>query len=58
MRQHLTIPSTVYVDNFTTEILEQLVTNALSDPCMITNPKEVTFQELRSIYERIFQSNP
>lgn len=57
MRSLLHIPATITQNDLSSETLEQLVINALNDPCMITNPKEVTFEELRKIYERIFQLN-
>ncbi len=36
--------------------LDALATSALNDPCMITNPKSFTKEEVKAIYERIIRN--
>lgn len=55
LRNKVNIASGIKTATLNKEILTQLVTAAQNDPCMITNPKEVTDDELRLIYERILQ---
>ncbi len=56
LRQDIHIPGTVQVDDITPQLLDNLTTAALNDPCMVTNPKETSFEEIRSIYERILKT--
>jgi len=55
LRQAINIPSFIKVHRLNQATFHTLVSNALHDPCMITNPKEVTFEELKSIYEKILR---
>ncbi|WKY47550.1 iron-containing alcohol dehydrogenase [Eubacteriaceae bacterium ES3] len=53
LRENLGIPAKVKVANLNTKTIDALVENALSDPCMVTNPKTLTNQEVNLIYRRI-----
>ena len=55
IRENLGIKSYVYIDSISEEILDKLTENAFNDPCMITNPKELSISEVKSIYERILR---
>ncbi|KNZ41770.1 iron-containing alcohol dehydrogenase [Acetobacterium bakii] len=55
IRNNLQIRSFIPVEELSAETLDHLVANAQDDPCMVTNPKELTDQEVRSIYDRILQ---
>lgn len=54
LRNNIGIQPYIYVDCFD-EQLDMLVENALKDPCMVTNPKPVTAEEVRDIYERVIR---
>lgn len=56
MRQNLQIPSFIAVDRLEDSTLDYLVDNALNDPCMVTNPKDLTRDEVRIIYGRVLQT--
>lgn len=58
LRTQLGINAFIPIDILEEKTLNQLVEAAQNDPCMITNPKEATFEELRSIYERILKTTP
>ncbi len=49
----LNIAQTLAVDVLSNDIMDKLVTNAMEDPCMVTNPKQLSSMELRKVYERI-----
>ncbi|MBC3888048.1 iron-containing alcohol dehydrogenase [Acetobacterium paludosum] len=53
MRNNLHIKSTIAVETLDGAMLDYLVENALNDPCMVTNPKVLTKDEVKSIYERV-----
>ncbi len=55
LRNTLNIPPVALIKNLNTEIIEKLVESALSDPCLVTNPKELTKEEVTQTYERILQ---
>ena len=55
MRQNLHIPSRIEVDALDPSAVDYLVKNALNDPCMVTNPRVLTKDEVRIIYGRILQ---
>jgi len=38
------------------EIIEAMALSALSDPCMVTNPKNISLGELRELYVGLFKS--
>lgn len=50
LRKSLAIPDFAFVDTFNDELLDKLSEGALLDPCMITNPKELTKEEVKQIY--------
>ena len=52
MRETAGIQAFVKVKCFSTA-MEQLVENALNDPCMITNPKSLTKKEVEDIYGKV-----
>jgi alcohol dehydrogenase class IV len=56
MRQNVGIPATITVETLADTTLDYLVENALSDPCMVTNPKVLTKDEVKNIYGRILES--
>jgi alcohol dehydrogenase class IV len=56
IRQILNVSDNIEVHNLNNEILDTIVNGALSDPCIITNPKSVTAEEVRNIYEKILCS--
>jgi alcohol dehydrogenase class IV len=55
MREKLNIPSFLQVDTLTSEIIDRLVVNAQNDPCMVTNPRNLSAKELKNIYEQILR---
>ena len=55
LRKNLHISEFAYTDTINDSILEKLVEGALSDPCMVTNPRILTKEEVKSIYERILR---
>jgi alcohol dehydrogenase class IV len=55
LRENLMINATVGIDQIDGNQLNILVENAMTDPCMVTNPKKLTKQEVKVIYERIFR---
>ena len=55
MRENLHIPSRIVVDALDASTIDYLVENALNDPCMVTNPRVLTKDEVRIIYGRILQ---
>ncbi|PKM48169.1 MAG: alcohol dehydrogenase, partial [Firmicutes bacterium HGW-Firmicutes-6] len=56
MRENLNIPSRIKVATLEKSTLDYLVNNALNDPCMVTNPRVLTKEEVRIIYGRVLQS--
>lgn len=56
LRQQINIPENVVLDKITPALLDKLTNAALNDPCMVTNPRETTFEEIRCIYERILKT--
>lgn len=55
MRKNLHIPASIAVDALDPSTVDYLVENALNDPCMVTNPRVLTKDEVRIIYGRILQ---
>lgn len=51
LRESIGIQSYIYVDCCEDQI-NRLVESALKDPCMVTNPRTVTPEEVKEIYER------
>lgn len=57
IRESIGIPS-VFQITFRENQLEQLVEHALMDPCMVTNPRSLTKQEVRNIFESVIRYRP
>jgi alcohol dehydrogenase class IV len=55
LRKNLGINDFARIDSLNDNILEKLTEGALADPCLITNPRELTKEEIRGIYERVLQ---
>ena len=55
MRIHLGIAEFAIVENLDDEILNTLTEYAMADPCIVTNPKKLTKDEVKAIYERILR---
>jgi Alcohol dehydrogenase, class IV len=55
LRENLMINATVEIEQIDENQMNKLVENAMIDPCMVTNPKKLTKQEVKAIYERILQ---
>lgn len=55
LREDLGIKAVISIDGITDNLLDKLVTATLSDPCIITNPKELTKEEIKAIYEIILK---
>lgn len=53
LRHNLGISDYAVVDFVNDEILNKLTEGALSDPCLVTNPKVLSEKEVRSIYGQI-----
>lgn len=53
LREDIKIKSKIKVEKSDEGVMEQLCSNSLLDPCMLTNPKELTKKEVGEIYERI-----
>lgn len=55
LRDTVHIPDHVTVNDFTAKQLDDLITAALDDPCMITNPKELDRSMVGDLYESIIR---
>jgi alcohol dehydrogenase class IV len=53
LRKNLDISDTVQVKDVDNQTIDSLVENALSDPCMVTNPRPLNEAEVTLIYRRI-----
>ncbi len=53
LRDNLGLPSFYQVGPLSETLMQTLVMNAMEDPCMVTNPKLLTPQEIRNVYEKI-----
>ena len=56
LREIVGIEPFAYTDIVTENILETLSKEALSDPCILTNPKSLNTDEVIKVYERILKS--
>lgn len=56
LRQRVGIPDTLPAVSVTGEQIKAMAESALQDPCMVTNPKKLTHEEVVAIYEKLFQS--
>ena len=55
IRSSLNILASIKVAGLSEQTVDYLVENALNDPCMVTNPRILTKEEVRSIYGRVLQ---
>lgn len=55
LRENVGIRSFIEISGSKEDLFTMLVENALEDPCMITNPKNLSAAEVRNIYEGILQ---
>jgi len=53
LRKKLNIPDTVHINDVDDHTIISLVENALSDPCMVTNPRPLSKEEVTLVYRRI-----
>ncbi|MGB4659460.1 MAG: iron-containing alcohol dehydrogenase, partial [Mobilitalea sp.] len=53
LRKNLRIKDVEEVVGLNEEILDKLAEDAMADPCIVTNPRIVTKEEVRTIFERI-----
>lgn len=56
LREAIGIGDYAYVENLTEDILNKLAEGALADPCIVTNPRILTKEEVKSVYGRILRS--
>lgn len=56
LRSNVGIAPTIEVAELTEELMGKIVMGALEDPCIITNPKKVSGEEAKEIYDRILQT--
>ncbi len=57
LRTNLGIKEFESVSNLPENIYDSLSENALNDPCIITNPKKVTKEDAKSIFQAVIQKN-
>lgn len=55
LRNQVGIKACINVEYISEKHIAQLVDGAAKDPCMITNPRTLTLQEMRDVYGRILQ---
>ncbi len=55
LRESVGIPTLVQVENMDDKIRGSLIKATLTDPCMLTNPKELSFDEVGEIFDRIIK---
>jgi len=53
LRKNLGIKDVEEAEGLNEKILDKLAEDAMEDPCIITNPRTVTKEEIRTIFERI-----
>ncbi|GAB6107426.1 iron-containing alcohol dehydrogenase [Fusibacter bizertensis] len=56
LREAVGISNTINMALPTKDIMASMVTGALSDPCMVTNPKELSYEEVEQLYVQLFQN--
>lgn len=54
LRGRASIKPYIEIDDISDKLMDQLTVNAISDPCIVTNPKQLSTQEVKEIYGRIF----
>jgi alcohol dehydrogenase class IV len=57
LRQDVGIKPYVKIDDISDKLLNQLAENALIDPCMVTNPRELSTDEIISVFKQIFKTD-
>lgn len=55
LREDINIKSNINVKELNENLIEQLTKASLADPCMLTNPKELSEKEVGEIYGRILK---
>ncbi len=55
MRSYLGIKDFVEVDELNDGIFDKLSKATIEDPCIVTNPKKITKEEIQAIYEKILK---
>lgn len=56
IRENVHINEFIATPKISQEQYSKLIQNALDDPCMITNPVLLTYQEVKQIYERVLKT--
>lgn len=56
VRESVSIPEFILLDTPDSGQLDAMTQSALSDPCMVTNPKEMTYDEVRDLYANLFKT--
>ena len=49
------IPEKFQVNQLDRQLQDSLIENALNDPCLITNPREMNKEDAERIYDKIIQ---
>ncbi len=57
LREMVKIPAYIKYDSIYEDLLDVMTLGALKDPCMVTNPKDLTYDEVKQIYVNVFQKN-
>lgn len=55
LRETVGIPAFIAIEKPSETIIEFMSQGAMNDPCMVTNPKPMTHEEVREIYARLFK---
>ena len=55
LREVVGIPEAVTMPLPNKDTIASMVTSALTDPCMVTNPKELSYNEVEELYVHLFQ---
>ncbi|MDH8679247.1 iron-containing alcohol dehydrogenase [Fusibacter bizertensis] len=55
LREIVGIPEAVTMPLPNKDTIASMVTSALTDPCMVTNPKELSYDEVEELYVHLFQ---
>lgn len=55
LRETVNIPASIKMPLPETDIITAMVHAALTDPCMVTNPKELSYNEVEQLYVHLFQ---
>lgn len=55
LRETLGIPAVKVIPELTDHLVSELATRALQDPCLLTNPRVITLDAIKEVYERILK---